>query len=119
MTKNLALICVILFCIGWIGKNLILPAYAYWKYSDEYQELAGKCANAMDETWFLEQEGVEQLNKTAQIHLLDCHEYDITRKTMLSLGLTEDILSYLGLKGLEIQQRTTEELVQQHRFRVR
>ncbi|WP_417579433.1 TIGR03982 family His-Xaa-Ser system protein [Nitrincola sp.] len=55
-------------------------------------------------------------DKTTQIHLLDCHEYDLTRKMMLSFGLNEDVLAYLGLKGLEIHQRTASELSRQHRF---
>jgi len=119
VTKKIALFSISLFCLGWFGKYVGLPAYAYLRYAETYQDLAGKCANAMDESWFLEQKGSEDLKKTAQIHLLDCHEYDVTRKTMLSLGLTEDVLAYLGLRGLEIQQRTTEEFVQQHRFRER
>jgi His-Xaa-Ser system protein (TIGR03982 family) len=117
--KKVALLLVSLASIAWLAKYVALPAFAYLKYADEYQYLAGKCANAMDESWFLEQKGDPSLDKTAQIHLLDCHEYDVTRKTMLSMGLSENVLSYLGLKGLEINQRTTEEFVQQHRFRER
>ena len=119
MIKKIALVSISLFAITWLTKNVAFPVYAYVVYADEYQMLAGKCANAMDESWFLEQRGISELDKTAQIHLLDCHDYDVTRKTMLSLGLTEEVLSYLGLKGLEINQRSTEEFVQQHRFRER
>uniref|UniRef100_A6VXJ1 TIGR03982 family His-Xaa-Ser system protein n=1 Tax=Marinomonas sp. (strain MWYL1) TaxID=400668 RepID=A6VXJ1_MARMS len=119
MMKTIFYAGVAIFCFSWTGKNIIAPGYAYLLYSDKYIYLAGQCANAMDETWFIEQKGNDTLNKTAQIHLLSCHEYDVTRKIMLSLGLNEDVLSYLGLRALEVHQRSTEEFVQQHRFNER
>jgi len=107
------------FCLAWLLKNIIAPVGALAFYYDEYLTLSSGCATAMDESWFIEQKGHPQLDKTAQVHLLVCHEYDKTRKVMLSMGLSEDVLSYLGLKALEINQRTAEEFVEQHRFQER
>ncbi|OZG70870.1 hypothetical protein BTA51_23830 [Hahella sp. CCB-MM4] len=116
MTKHLFQWSVSAFCIAWLGKYLIAPGLALAIYYDDYIELSSACANAMDETWFAEQEQNESLNHTAQVHLLICHDYDKTRKLMLTAGLSEDLLSYLGLKALELDQKGTEALVQQHRF---
>lgn len=119
MIRNIFHIATIIFCILWVTKNIAAPAYVYFRYSEQYITLAAKCANAMDESWFAEQQDTPGLRKSTQIHLLDCHDYDVTRKLMLSLGLTEDVLAYLGLIALETHQRTAEELVEQHRFRER
>ncbi|WP_417579021.1 TIGR03982 family His-Xaa-Ser system protein [Nitrincola sp.] len=58
------------FCLLWISKEVGLPAYAYLSYSDRYIELSGKCANAMDESWFVEQVGNSELDKTRVFNIL-------------------------------------------------
>jgi len=107
------------FCAIWLIKNAIAPITAYAYFHNDYMRLASACADAMDESWFAEQKYSPALDKTAQVHLLSCHEYDKTRKLMLIMGLNENVLSYLGLKALEINQRSAEEFVEQHRFRER
>lgn len=110
---------VSVFCISWLSKNIIFPVATYLFYKDKYVELSSSCANAMDETWFAEQYEGENIKKSSEVHLLVCHEYDKTRKIMLLSGLNESVLSYLGLKALEIDQHSAEELVKQHRFKER
>lgn len=107
------------FCLLWITKNIVLPLAGIAVYSIQYMELSSNCGSAMNETWFVEQLENEQLKKSSQIELLVCHDYDLTRKKMLSMGIPEDFLSYLGLKALELDQDTAEKLVEQHRFRER
>lgn len=119
MSKPIFRIIIAVFCITWLIKNAIAPTIALAYFHSDYLDLSSKCANAMDESWFLEQKGSPELNKTAQIHLLACHEYDKTRKIMLSMGLSESVLAYLGLLALEINQRSAEQLVEQHRFQQR
>lgn len=119
MSGKLFKLVVGLFCFAWLMKNVLAPASALAYYYDEYMTLSSKCATAMDESWFIEQQNHSQLDKTARVHLLICHEYDKTRKLMLSMGLSEHTLSFLGLKALEINQRTSEEFVEQHRFQQR
>ena len=70
----------------------------------------------MDESWFIEQKKDTKLSQTAQVHLLVCHDYDKTRKILLSTGVSENILAYIGLEALETKQHTADQLVKQHRF---
>ena len=107
---------VIIFGIGWVAKELIIPISVGAYYYSTYQKLVIACDTAMDDAWF---HGQETLGKSEKIQLLNCHEYDKTRKIMLTAGLPEAYLSYLGLKALEVYQRPAEEFVRQHRFRER
>jgi len=107
------------FCTVWLIMNLVSPIAAYAYFHNDYMHLSSACADAMDESWFIEQQGALALDKSAKIHLLSCHEYDKTRKIMLAMGLSENILAWLGLKALEINQHSAEDFVEQHRFRER
>lgn len=110
---------VSLFCVMWILKNVVLPISVYFFYSEKYILLSSACANAMDESWFSDQYKDGMLESSSKVHLLVCHEYDKTRKIMLFSGIDENVLSYLGLEALEINQHSAEKLVEQHRFRER
>lgn len=107
------------FCVCWLTLNIVFPVVGYGIYGSEYKELSSKCADAMDETWFVEQLKDEQLNVSSKIHLMNCHEYDKTRKIMLSLGVSEHLLSYLNLEALELNQISVDRFVEQHRFNER
>ena len=73
--------------------------------------------NVADESIsFIEQKKDTKLSQTAQVHLLVCHDYDKTRKILLSTGVSENILAYIGLEALETKQHTADQLVKQHRF---
>jgi His-Xaa-Ser system protein (TIGR03982 family) len=103
------------FCVGWLFKELLLPAFAALRYNNAYIELVEKCDTAMEAAWYGESE--DPIEKAARdVHLLDCHEYDKTRKKMLFMGLPESYLSWLGLRSLEIHQRPASDLAEQHMF---
>lgn len=103
------------FCTLWILKEIVLPVSAAAGLSYKYMGLVIKCDSAMEASWY--GDTADESEKRAQeIHLLDCHEYDKTRKTMLMAGLPEEYLSWLGLQALEIYQRPASELSEQHRF---
>jgi His-Xaa-Ser system protein (TIGR03982 family) len=104
------------FCVLWIGKEVLAPATAAAVYSQDYMRLAMLCDTAMNSSWFIQQTDDPELRKTELIQMLDCHEYDKVRKIMLIFGLPENYLSYLGLRALEVHQRSAEEFVEQHRF---
>jgi His-Xaa-Ser system protein (TIGR03982 family) len=104
------------FCILWITKNGVLPVAGYFWFKSEFITQTNKCSNAMDESWFIEQSGNKALINTTKIHLLDCHEYDKTRKIMLTLGVPETVLAYLGLIAVELHPRSATELSEPHRF---
>ena len=72
----------------------------------------------MESAWYGAKD--DSLNRKAEeIHLLDCHDYDKTRKIMLFSGLPDAYLSWLGLKALEIYQRPAKEFTEAHRFKQR
>lgn len=117
--KSIFRVLVSLFCFIWILKNLVVPVSVYFFLSEKYMMLSSECANAMDESWFSDQYMDGVLKNSSKVHLLVCHEYDKTRKIMLFSGVDENVLSYLGLEALEINQHSAEKMVEQHRFRER
>jgi len=103
------------FCALWIFKEIALPLGVGAWLSEEYMRLVIKCDSAMEASWYGDTADVNE-KRAQDIHLLDCHEYDKTRKTMLTAGLPEVYLSWLGLQALEIYQRPASEMSEQHRF---
>lgn len=116
MLKKIFRILVCIFTVGWLIKEIIIPSTVGILYYNKYQELVYACDTAMDDSWYLKDDAI---SLTEKIHLLDCHEYDKTRKIMLMSGLPQEYLSYLGLKALELYQRPAEEFVEHHRFKER
>jgi len=107
---------LILFCILWLSKEIILPATVAVVTYYPYMDLVKKCDSAMNSSWFINQTNDTRLEKTELIQMLDCHDYDKLRKIILISGLSENYLSYLGLKALELNQQSADRLVEQHRF---
>lgn len=118
MLNRVFKVVVTFFCISWLILELFVPGIAAISLSDKYQELVIKCDTAMESSWYSDTSNVDD-RKAVQIHLLDCHEYDKTRKILLISGLPEEYLSWLGLRALEIYQRPAEEFVEAHRFKER
>lgn len=112
-------IAVILLATLWIAKEVVAPAGAAAIYSNQYMRLVVLCDIAMNSSWYMRQNESKSLDNSELVQMLDCHDYDKTRKVLLMSGLPEDYLSYLGLRALEIHQRSPEEFVEQHRFRER
>ena len=104
---------------GYLWKSLGLAHYSYYRYKSEFMELTLKCAHAMDSNWYIEQLELPEVQKSSEIQLLDCHDYDKLRKTMLSHGVNEYQLSHLGLVALEIHQKSAKEMSLHHKFRER
>lgn len=100
-------------------KFLVFPVGAYFYYKDSFIQYSAKCANAMDEAWFIQQTKDKELMKTAEINMLDCHEYDKLQKKMQIFGVSREIISYLGLESLELNQRPFQEFTREHYFRER
>jgi His-Xaa-Ser system protein (TIGR03982 family) len=112
-------IAVISLATLWIAKEIVAPATAAAIYSNRYMELVVLCDTAMNSSWYIQQSESNLLDNSELVQMLDCHDYDKTRKVLLMSGLPEDYLSYLGLRALEIYQKSPEEFVEQHRFRER
>jgi len=112
-------LCVIIFVIGYVSREYLIPEYTYYTNKSEYMKLTLKCAHAMDSNWYIEQQQNDALKKSSELQLLDCHDYDKLRKQMLSNGISEYRLSALGLVALEIHQKPAEDLAKHHKFRER
>ena len=117
--KFIISLCFIAVTIGYLWQTFGLSQYSYYRYKSEYMELTLKCAHAMDSNWYIEQLDMPEIQKSSEIQLLDCHDYDKLRKIMLSNGVNEHQLSYLGLIALEIHQRPAKEMSLHHKFRER
>jgi len=96
-------------------KQIILPVGAAALWSGKYMEQVLECDTAMEASWYFRQDNRIPAESEV-VQLLACHNYDKTRKLMLSAGLPESYLAWLGLRSLEIYQRPAEEFARQHRF---
>ena len=55
--------------------------------------------------------------KATEVGLLDCHEYDKLRKTMIEWGLTPANLSSIGIEALEERNYELRDFVEIHEIR--
>lgn len=117
--RRLFYVCASLLCLAWLGIYLVMPISAYFIYKNQFMKQSAECSLAMDESWYIEQLNAPELEATTKIHLMSCHEYDKTRKVMLSMRVPETVVEYLGLEAIELHQRTVEALTEQHRFQER
>ena len=61
-------------------------------------------------------ENVENLIET-EVSLIDCHDYDMYRKKLISYGLNDHDLSLMGLKIIEKKGSDIQNLVRIHEIR--
>jgi len=105
---------VVLFCILWILLELLFPASAAIFLSKKYMAQVVACDTAMENEWYFRESSADP--RASSIELLNCHDYDETRKLMLVSGLPEEYLSWLGLRALDIHQRPTDQVNEAHKF---
>lgn len=118
--KRLLQFTLLLFCTLWISKEIALPLAAAAAFSQKYMSLVNRCDLAMDADWYERQAPAERKHTDSNVvRMLDCHDYDLLRKKMLTLGLPESYLAWLELRSLDIHQRSPTELISQHRFEYR
>ena len=93
-------------------------------YLADYGEHVFLCDNAMRQHFIAKSRVVNEPSKanvnslqSAEVGLLDCHEYDKFRKSLISLGLNENDLSEMGLKAIESSRTDLSTLVKQHEIR--
>jgi hypothetical protein len=91
---------------------------------DRFAHLTYLCDAAMREQLIAKQElalrpsssNVETL-RAAEIALIDCQDYDMLRKHLISWGLTENDLSLMGLKAIEARVDTLQKVIKIHEIR--
>lgn len=93
-------------------------------YAEEYGGLVFKCDQAMREHFISKQVVAQTPNKDnanalmeAEIALVDCQDYDLTRKRLLGWGLNENDLSELGLRAIEEKSKDIRKVVDIHEIR--
>ena len=93
-------------------------------YLEDYGEHVFLCDNAMRQHFISKSRVVNEPNtanvnslQSAEVGLLDCHEYDKFRKSLISFGLNENDLSEMGLKAIESSRTDLSTLVKQHEIR--
>jgi hypothetical protein len=115
------------FALGIVTGMVAHPAYRLALsalYQERYGTLVFKCDQAMREH-FLAKARLEQvldgeraaLVLQSEIALLDCHDYDVLRKWLLRLGLTEIDLAAMGLAAIEERASDIRETVRIHEIR--
>jgi hypothetical protein len=93
-------------------------------YLSEYAGYVENCDNAMREHFLAKSTIVSEPSynsmlqgESAELALVDCHEYDKFRKYLLSLGLEENDLSIMGLHAIERKKTDLIQLVKEHEIR--
>jgi len=111
-------------CVFLATKFVFQPYYAEIRYKDQFKEYVFKCDNSMREHMIAKNKFIldpnsenERILDSAEVGLLKCHEYDLLRKKMLSLGLTNDKLALYGLEAIEQGAADVREIVRIHEFR--
>ena len=117
LMKTLFRSAVSMFCVFWILKEVAIPGVTALSLSKKYMGQTIACDQAMEAHWYGPKSALDA--KAAEIQLLNCHNYDETRKLLLLSGLPEEYLSWLGLRALDIYQRPASELTEAHKFRDR
>jgi hypothetical protein len=123
--RALALIAV--FLAGLVAGQLSPPV---WKSllvalaQQRYQEVTYRCDRAMRGHMIAKQRLFRTPGKAtvaeleaAEIGLLDCQDYDILRKRLLSWGLSEYDLSFMALKAIEAGEKDLQKVVETHEIR--
>ncbi|MGY8914666.1 MAG: TIGR03982 family His-Xaa-Ser system protein [Flavobacteriales bacterium] len=109
-------ICLLIITI----QMYAVPTYAKWKYGGYYKKLTSDCDMAMHNEAALREntdfENHPNLYITSEIEMLVCHEYDLLRKKMLSMGIDENYLSLLNLESLENQKIPLKLMIEPHKM---
>ena len=113
--------------VGFILGNIWKIPYKYIVikiYGEDYKDLVYQCDYVMKDHYLAKskvmlepnEESLKNLEQ-AEYSLIHCHEYDKFRKKLLSLGLDEIDLSYLGLEIIEEKQIDINEIVDIHEIK--
>ncbi|MDH5231544.1 MAG: TIGR03982 family His-Xaa-Ser system protein [Gammaproteobacteria bacterium] len=101
-------------------KKEIVKTY----YETEYSNYVFKCDQVMREHFVAKQMVATSPNDDnvsllvqAEIGLIDCQDYDLLRKKLLSYGLEESDLSEMGLKAIELKAKDIRKVVEIHEIR--
>jgi hypothetical protein len=118
---NLVALAIIFF---YAAKELAMPFTAEALYRDRYKELVFQCDNVMRDHFIAKRqvlatpspEAFNQL-RAAEVGLLTCHDYDVLRKKLIALGLSDNRLAQMGLEAIEERAKDVRTFVETHEIR--
>ena len=55
--------------------------------------------------------------ESAEIGLIDCQDYDLMRKKLIRLGLSDNELSEMALRAIEERGQSLQEVIRVHEIR--
>lgn len=127
ISRSTNLLVAAAFALGIVAGIFAQPVYRLvlsTLYQERYGMLVFKCDQAMREHFIAKArlEEVPDAERAAlvlqsEVALLDCHDYDVFRKWLLQLGLTEIDLGAMGLAAIEARGSDIRETVRIHEIR--
>ena len=125
--QNFFSLIALFFIIGFFIGNVYHVPYKFIIksiYQADYQKLMYKCDNAMRNQFISKARILNDSSKksakdlqAAEVALIDCHDYDVLRKKLMSLGLVSLDLSSMGLKAIEKEKSDLQKIVRIHEIR--
>ena len=108
----------------YLGYSAARPQIARYLWGEPYKEMMFQCDHGMREHYIAKKavefspskQSVKNL-QASELGLLQCHDYDKTRKKLISWGLDDNDLSLLGIEALEEKEYELYRFVQIHEFR--
>lgn len=121
LVLNLMAVTIICF---YAVKEWAIPLGAEALYRDQYKELIFQCDNVMRDHFIMKNqvlvapssEAIARL-RAAEVGLLTCHDYDVLRKKLIMLGLSENRLAQIGLEAIEERAKDVRTFVETHEIR--
>ena len=112
------------FIIVYGCVNYAAPLVASQVWREDYKGLMFRCDHAMREHYIAKravslntsEDTIKNL-QASEVGLLDCHEYDKIRKRMLVWGVSNHMLSTIGLEALEEKAYELRRFVEIHEIR--
>ncbi|MBI4001324.1 MAG: hypothetical protein HY348_06035 [Nitrospira defluvii] len=118
---NVAALAIIFF---YVAKELAIPFAAEALYRDRYKELVFQCDNVMRDHFIAKNQvltapspGSFNQLRAAEVGLLTCHDYDVLRKKLIALGLSDNRLAQMGLEAIEERAKDVRTFVETHEIR--
>jgi len=111
-------------CVALAFHFIIMPKGASFIYAEEYKAKMFVCDSAMrnhliakNRVKFEKSQQSLQKLEMSEVSLVHCHDYDMLRKKMISMGLSSNDLAMLGLEAIESKAMDIKRLVEIHEFK--
>lgn len=113
---------IVIFAIA--TKQFIVPWVAERAYSHRYEELVFRCDDVMRAHFIAKNrvvvspsdENIRAL-RAAEVGLIECHDYDVLRKDLISMGVSQNELARMGLRAIEERAPDVQEFVKIHEIK--